>query len=53
MIADDRGLEAARERIRLFQTQVARMRKTESKPANHPLSAAEFLTDKGRMQVGC
>ena len=51
MISTDQELNAALERIRHLQTQVARLRKTETNPTNYHLSASGFLAEVDRMQL--
>ena len=51
MIADDRELKAALERIRHLQGQVAHLRQVETNPANYHLSASGFLAEIDRMQL--
>jgi hypothetical protein len=51
MIADDHELNAALERIRHLQGQVAHLRQLETNPANYHLSASGFLAEIDRMQL--
>lgn len=51
MIANDQELEAALDRIRHFQNQVAHLRKVETNPVNYHLSAGGFLAEIDRMQL--
>jgi hypothetical protein len=51
MIVDDHELNAALERIRHLQSQVAHLRQVETNPANYHLSASGFLAEIDRMQL--
>jgi hypothetical protein len=51
MISNDQELEAAQERIRRFQAQVAHLRKVETNPVNYRLSVSGFLAEIDRMQL--
>ena len=51
MINNDRELEITQERIRQFEQQVARIRKTETNPESYRLSAAGFLAEIDRMNL--
>lgn len=51
MITNDQELNAAVERIRHLQMQVAHLRKVETNPANYHLSASGFLAEIDRMQL--
>jgi hypothetical protein len=51
MIRSDQELEATLERIRLFQAQLAHLRKVETNPVNYRLSASGFLAEVDRMQL--
>jgi hypothetical protein len=51
MISTDREFHAALERILHLQTQVARLRETETNPVNYHLSASGFLAEIDRMQL--
>ena len=51
MIKNDKELEAAQERIRQFERQVAQIRKTETNGENHRMSAAGFLAEIDRMNL--
>jgi hypothetical protein len=51
MIADDRELNAALERIRHLHGQVAHLRQLETNPTNYHLSASGFLAEIDRMQL--
>jgi len=51
MIADDQELNAALERIRHLQGQVAHLRQVETTPANYHLSASGFWVEIDRMQL--
>ena len=49
MIKNDVELEAALERIELFQRQVTHLRQTEADPTTYRLSAGGFLAEIDRM----
>jgi hypothetical protein len=49
MIADDHELNAALERIRHLQGQVAHLRQVETNPANYHMSASDFLAEIDRI----
>jgi hypothetical protein len=51
MIENDRELEASLDRIRLFQAQLAHLRKTETNPANYRLTASGFIAEIDKMQL--
>ena len=51
MIADDQELNAALERIRHLQDQLAHLRQVETNSANYHLSASGFLAEIDRMQL--
>jgi hypothetical protein len=51
MIANDKELQVALERIARFQAQVAHLRKTESNVANYHASSSGFLAEIDRMQL--
>ena len=51
MIKNDKELEAAQERIRQFERQVAQIRKTETNGENYRMSAAGFLAEIDRMNL--
>ena len=51
MINNDRELEIMQERIRQFEQQVAKIRKTETNSDNYRTSAASFLAEIDRMQL--
>lgn len=51
MITTDQELEATQERIRHFQAQLAHLRKVETNPSTHRLSASGFLAEIDRMQL--
>jgi hypothetical protein len=51
VIANDQAFQAARERVRRFQNQLARLRQVETNPVNYHLSAAGFLAEIDRMQL--
>jgi hypothetical protein len=51
MIRNDQELEATQARIRHFQSQVCRLRRVETNPANYRLSASGFLAEIDRMQL--
>ena len=51
MIKNDQELETTLERIRHFQAQLAHLRRVETNPANHRLSASGFLAEVDRMQL--
>jgi hypothetical protein len=51
MIATDEELQAALDRIRRLQAEVAHSRKTETNPVNCRLSSAGFLAEIDRMQL--
>jgi len=51
MINNDRELEIMQERIRQFEQQVARIRKTETNSDNYRTSAASFLAEIDRMNL--
>ena len=51
MIADDQELNAALERIRHVQDQLAHLRQVETNSANYHLSASGFLAEIDRMQL--
>jgi hypothetical protein len=51
MIANDRELQAALERIAWFQQQAAHLRRTEANPVNYRAAASGFLAEIDRMQL--
>jgi len=51
MIKNDRELETTQERIRHFERQVAKIRKTETNAENYRMSAAGFLAEIDRMNL--
>ena len=51
MIQNDEELETTLERIRQLQNQLAHLRKVETNPVNHRLSASGFLAEVDRMQL--
>jgi len=51
MIANDRELQAAFDRIARLQAQVAHLRAMESNPVNYRLSASGFIAEIDRMQL--
>ena len=51
MIQNDKELEVAQERIRQFEQQVAKIRKTETNRENYRMSAAGFLAEIDRMNL--
>jgi hypothetical protein len=51
MISSDQELDAAFERIRHLQMQVAHLRRTETNPTNYRLSAAAFIAEIDRMHL--
>ena len=51
MIGNERELQVTLERIAQFQAQLARLRKTESSPANYHAAASGFLAEIDRMQL--
>ena len=51
MIKNDKELEVAQERIRQFEQQVAKIRKTETNRENYRMSAAGFLAEIDRMNL--
>lgn len=51
MIQNDQELDAAFERIRRVQQQLAHLRKTETNPLNYRLSSSGFLAELDRMQL--
>jgi hypothetical protein len=51
MTGDDQELNAALERIRHLQSQLAHLRRVETNPANYHLSASGFLAEIDRMQL--
>ena len=51
MIMNDQDLNAALERIRHLQNQVAHLHKMETNPPNYHLSASGFLAEIDRMQL--
>ena len=50
MIADDKLLAVALDRIEWFQKQVAHLRKTEPNAANYHAASSGFLAEIDRMQ---
>lgn len=51
MIKNDQEYEVTLERIRYFQQQVAKLRKTETNSANYRLAASGFLAEVDRMNL--
>jgi hypothetical protein len=51
MIKDDEELQATLERIKYFQQQVAKLRESETNPANYRLSAGGYLAELDRMNL--
>ncbi len=51
MIANDHELQTTLDRIAWLQQQLARLRATESNPANYHAAAAGFLAEIDRMQL--
>jgi hypothetical protein len=51
MIHNDQELQTTLERIAWFQSQVARLRQTESNPVNYRASVSGFLAEIDRMQL--
>jgi len=51
MIKNDQQLDATLERIRHFQSQVLRLRETETNPTNYRLSASGFMAEIDQMQL--
>ena len=51
MIGNEQELQVTLERIAHFQAQLARLRKTESSPANYHAAASGFLAEIDRMQL--
>ncbi len=51
MIGNEQELQVTLERIAHFQSQLARLRKTESSPANYHAAASGFLAEIDRMQL--
>ena len=51
MISNDRELEVTQQRIRYFEQQVSRIRKTETNAENYRLSAGGFLAEIDRMNL--
>ena len=51
MIANDQELKVTLERIAQFQTQVTRLRNTETNPANYRGAVSGYLTEIDRMQL--
>ena len=51
MIKNDHELEIAQERVRQFERQVARIRRTETNSENYRLSAGGFLVEIDRMNL--
>ena len=51
MIHNDQELEATKERIRYFQTQVETLRQVETNPQNYRLSAGGYLAEIDRMNL--
>ncbi len=51
MIGNEQELQVTLERIAQFQAQLARLRKTESSPANYHAAASGFLAEIDRMQL--
>jgi hypothetical protein len=51
MIQNDQELEATKERIRYFQSQVEKLRQVETNPQNYRLSAGGYLAEIDRMNL--
>lgn len=51
MIENDEQLDATRERIRLFERQVAQIRRSATDPENYRMSAGSFLAEIDRMNL--
>jgi hypothetical protein len=51
MIANDQDFETTLERIVWFQKQVAKLRKSESDPANYRAASSGFLAEIDKMQL--
>ncbi len=51
MIRNDQELKATQDRIAWFQSQLAHLRRVESKPANYRLASSGFLAEIDRMQL--
>ncbi len=51
MIVNEQELQVTLERIAHFQAQLARLRTTESSPANYHAAASGFLAEIDRMQL--
>ncbi len=51
MIGNEEELQVTLGRIAQFQAQLARLRKTESSPANYHAAASGFLAEIDRMQL--
>jgi hypothetical protein len=51
MIENDLQLQTTLERIAWFQKQVAKLRKTETNPANYRAAVSGFLAEIDRMQL--
>jgi hypothetical protein len=51
MIANDEHLQTTQDRITWFQSQVARLRKTETNPVNYRAAVSGFLMEIDRMQL--
>ena len=51
MIRNDQELKTTQDRIAWFQSQLAHLRRVESKPANYRLASSGFLAEIDRMQL--
>ena len=51
MISNDQELQAALERVRQFQLQIANLRRVERNPENYLLSASGYLAELDRMAL--
>jgi hypothetical protein len=51
MINDDQELQVALERMRVFELQVANLRRVEKNPENYRLSASGYLTELDHMML--
>ena len=51
MIANDQELRVTLDRIAKFQEQVAKLRQSETNPANYHASASGFIAETDRMQL--
>ena len=51
MIENDQELQVTLERMRQFQLQIAKLRRTEAKPENYRLSSSGYLAELDRMTL--